>query len=471
MGVTQRLGGKTVLDQISFTVNQGETWAITGNSGSGKSALARSLAGQQFVQGRISYNLPDSFGEHPGIAFIEQQHQFRTLSNTDSFYYQQRYNSFDSEDSLTVAQYLGNAGPDTVRDSLARQWGLADMLDKPLIQLSNGENKRLQLAVALASGPAVMILDSPFTGLDADGRQTLDQLIATIGATGVLVIIVGRFSELPQAVSHLLVLDQGAVVYRGTRTGYEAPPVQSRVVFDQAWAVPVDHDLPDQLVLMEDVTVKYGSRDILQGINWEVRKGQQWSVSGPNGAGKSTLLSLITGDNPQAYANRIWLFGRRRGTGETIWEIKQRIGYVSPELHLSFERSDTAFDVVASGLFDTIGLFRQLSDSQRAATDAILTAMGMAGTSTKRLFQLSLGQQRLILLARALVKRPPLLILDEPCQGLDDEQSLVIKNMIGTFCTATNTTLIYISHYVADIPSGVDHHLRLENGKLVATGR
>ncbi|MET0635028.1 MAG: ATP-binding cassette domain-containing protein [Chitinophagaceae bacterium] len=464
IGLTQKLNNKTVLDHLSFSVRPGECWAITGASGSGKTALARALAGQNFVQGHISYDLPERFGPHPSIAFVEQQHQFRDRSGTANFYYQQRYNSFDAEDSLTVGEYLETVVGSADITALLEPWGLICMSGKPLIQLSNGENKRLQLAIALSGQPAVIILDNPFTGLDTAGRDQLDSLLARIIATGVLVIITTRTSDLPAVVTHLLVLDRGRMIYQGERSGYTPAPIVGVAL--PHLAVPDLPDLPDSIISMKNVSVRYGDKTILENINWEVRKGEMWSVSGPNGAGKSTLLSLITGDNPQVYANDVSLFGRKRGTGETIWEIKKRIGYVSPELHLSFDLSNTALEVTASGLFDTIGLFRQLNEEELRTVKQTLEWMGLSGVERIPMNQLSSGQQRLVLLARAIVKHPPLLILDEPCQGLDDEQSFYIRQIVEKLCESGNTTLIYISHYLADLPRGISHYLRLDRGHI-----
>jgi molybdate transport system ATP-binding protein len=218
---------------------------------------------------------------------------------------------------------------------------------------------------------------------------------------------------------------------------------------------------------MVDTTIRYGEAIILDAINWEVRRGQRWNVSGPNGAGKSTLLSLITADNPQAYANEIWLFDRRRGTGESIWDIKKRIGFVSPELHLYFDRGATAHDVVASGLFDTIGLFRPLNAEQETLVSLWMRLLSLWELRMRRLAQLSTGQQRMIFLARALIKNPPMLILDEPCQGLDDEQTAHFRDLITTLCTVFDTTLIYVSHYRQELPACIDHFLRLEKGAIV----
>ncbi len=218
---------------------------------------------------------------------------------------------------------------------------------------------------------------------------------------------------------------------------------------------------------MENVCIQYGNKRILDNITWAVKRGDCWNISGPNGAGKSTLLSLITPDNPQAYANEIYLFDKKRGKGESIWDIKRRIGYVSPELHLFFEQYNTGYEVIASGLFDTIGLFRQLSEQQAGQVESWIELLQLQKLRQKPLFQLSLGQQRMVLLARALVKNPPVLILDEPCQGLDEAQTGYFKNFIDQLCRQFNTTLLYVSHYEKDIPGCVDKFLRLENGKRV----
>jgi molybdate transport system ATP-binding protein len=215
---------------------------------------------------------------------------------------------------------------------------------------------------------------------------------------------------------------------------------------------------------MIDTTIRYGEHTILQNINWTVRKGERWNVSGPNGAGKSTLLSLITADNPQAYANEIWLFDKRRGTGETIWDIKKKIGFVSPELHLYFDTGATAASVIASGFFDTIGLFRTLNQEQDAAVENWLQLLALQPFRNRRLAQLSTGQQRMVLLARALIKNPPLLILDEPCQGLDEQQTTQLREIVTTLCETFGTTLIYVSHYQQELPACIDHWLKLHKG-------
>jgi molybdate transport system ATP-binding protein len=213
---------------------------------------------------------------------------------------------------------------------------------------------------------------------------------------------------------------------------------------------------------MKAVNIQYGQTTIIQRLDWQVRKGEAWALSGPNGAGKSTLLSLVTADNPQAYAQNLVLFDRKRGSGESIWDIKRRIGYVSPELHLYFKEGGDVFSVVASGLFDTLGLFKKLSDRQAEQVDGCLEVLGLSQIRDRNFQQISSGEQRMVLLARALVKNPPLLILDEPCQGLDVRQIQLIKELINFLINRGETTLVYVSHYASDIPSSVQKELALK---------
>jgi molybdate transport system ATP-binding protein len=220
-------------------------------------------------------------------------------------------------------------------------------------------------------------------------------------------------------------------------------------------------------VQMKDVSIRYGEKNILEGINWEVEKGSCWSLTGHNGAGKSTLLSLITGDNPQAYANDIYLFDRKRGTGESIWEIKQKIGFLSPELHLYFDPYATAFTALASGLFDTIGLFRQMNSFQEKLVQEWLEFLDCSIYSNSLLTSLPSGAQRLILLGRAMIKTPPMLVLDEPCQGLDGPQTAFALKTIDRYCTLYGANLIFVSHYIKDFPHCITHSLQLENGMIV----
>lgn len=466
-----RKGSAIVINDISFTINPGAHLAITGAAGSGKTTLALALAGRIFFSGEISY----AAGLREKIVWVEQEHHFRNLSNTSNFYYQQRFNSMDADDALTVAEYLGQ---DVSGNELLRPFGLGSLLEKPLIQLSNGENKKVQLSKSLLAEPKVLVLDQPFVGLDVNARAFLHERINELAARGMMIILVTHPDEIPACISVVIGLRKDQPLLMQERKAFDEAylltkkePVQFRLNEEllrrlTGSSVPKDFDL---IIKMNGVNVSYGEKKILQDINWEVKPGECWLLSGPNGAGKSTLLSLITADNPQAYANEIYLFDRRRGSGETIWDIKKRIGYLSPELLLFFEHSSSVFDAVASGLFDTIGLFRHVSDEQVQLVYDWLELLGIKKLARKRLNELSAGEQRKALLARALIKNPPLLILDEPCQGLDDETEEELIYLIDIICRKSGATMIYVTHYANKRPGCVERVMKLEMGRMVSS--
>lgn len=469
-----KLNGKNVLEDISLTVNEKECWAITGLSGSGKTTLAHTIAGQHFYTG--SFVFPQQKDLPVRVTVIDQQHRFRNLSNMSDFYYQQRYNSSDAEDAVTVTQALRlSSFQQTLSSGIAPTaipalLHIESLLDKPLIQLSNGENKRLQIAKAILQEPDLLILDNPFTGLDTAGREILNNIITTLVQSGVQIMLITAPRELPDAVTHVAILEKGKLVQAVPRSSYNSTLLQDHEIFsinhqELAGIVQKKHEDFEYAVRMRAVNVAYGDKQILKNIDWEVKKGEHWSISGPNGAGKSTLLSLITGDNAKAYANEIYLFDKRRGSGESIWDIKKKIGYVSPEMHLYFDYTATCFETIASGLFDSIGLFRKLNDEQTAMAQQWIRILRLEGVQQKVLSALSAGEQRLVLLGRALVKNPPLLILDEPCQGLDAEHIQAFKRLVDVICSRFDTTLLYVSHYRDEIPSCVTRFLRIENGE------
>jgi molybdate transport system ATP-binding protein len=233
----------------------------------------------------------------------------------------------------------------------------------------------------------------------------------------------------------------------------------------------VEHDGDRVLVELHGASVSYGNVAILDGVDWTVRAGERWALLGPNGAGKTTLLSLIVGDNPQAYANRIWLFGRRRGSGESIWEVKQQIGWVAPELHLYHPRRITTNDVVCSGFFDTVGLYRRPSPQQRHRATRWMENLGISELAGLPMDEISEGEQRLVLIARALVKEPLLLVLDEPCQGLDEQHRDMVVQTIEALGSTPDTSIIYVTHDRDALPRNLTHMLKLDQGRVVTRGR
>lgn len=490
---TVRFLNSTLFKNLNFKLNKGENWALIGPSGSGKSALLQTIAGRFNVTGgtitwhfedELLTKLPTADGisaKTKLIALVEPRHHFRNLSNTTDFYYQQRYNSFDSEDALTVDDYLMvvNSAPHAntwwTPAKVLNLLNLQQLRDKQLIKLSNGETKRLMLAAALLKNPVLLLLDNPLTGLDVKTRQEFNGIIEQITASGINLIIATSAHEIPAAITHVAVLNNGAIIHECTKANFNPDQFNQEVTdnIDTAELSALLNlngaSIPyNQIVKMDKVHIQYGNKVILDDINWEIKPGERWALLGPNGAGKSTLLSLINGDNPQAYANHIILFDKKRGTGESIWDIKKKIGFVSPELHQYFPTDNSCLQVIESGYYDTLGLFRPSNKERAAIALRWMKTLEIDQYARTLLKNIPASAQRLCLLARALIKNPSLLIFDEPCQGMDDHQQLHFKKLVDTLCSISNVTLIYVTHYQHEIPNSVDKVLNLDKGKVVS---
>ena len=437
--VSVSLGAKPVVSAISFQILSGQKTAIVGPMGSGKTSLAKALAGRLFRTGEVFFS-SRNLDKRAYVMLVEQQHQFKNRSNLSEFYLQQRFNSSDCEDAYTVEEEL--AGLEL--GDWVSIFELEGLLKRPLIQLSNGENKRLQIVKSLAYQPDWLILDNPYVGLDVNGREILSKGLLSLESKGIQFILVSSPGDVPDFINQVI----------------ELPSAQDAPSKPAPLLRPLDRF--ETAVKMEKVQIKYGSKTILSDFSWKVKRGERWAIKGPNGAGKSTLISLITADNPQAYSQDITLFDRKRGTGESIWDIKRKIGYLSPELHLYFKEGGSCFSVVASGLFDTLGLFKRLSEEQTAQVNHWMQVMGIAHLKERSFLQISGGEQRMVLITRALVKNPELLILDEPCQGLDRVQTEHLKSVLDYLAENSEMTLLYVSHYDRDIPSCVNQLLELK---------
>ncbi len=438
----------------------GEIWAITGASESGHSDFLRRFMSRNSV-------------------WISYKHPFRNLSNTTELYYQQRFNSCDSEDSMTVSEYLDAASqghdlPDRLVGHIRHVLQLEPLMGEQLIKLSNGETRKVLIAEAWTKQPEMLLLDHPLTGLDVASRSSFNGILKEIAASGRTILMASGPYDIPDAASHVVVMRSGEVVEVCERERFD--PAKFNLVRD----IVIDTDLLEillanrnkttfhKIISMSHVSISYDGRRILNDIDWEVLPGQRWALTGPNGAGKSTLLSLVMADNPQAYANDIILFDRKRGSGESIWDIKRETGFVSPEFYQYFPMEAQCIHVIESGFFDTVGLFRP----SRPELEAIcLQWMKLFHIETYGMRSFSMvppDVQRLCLLARALVKNPSLLVLDEPTQGLDTSQQKFFVRLIDEICGLCEVTMIYVSHYREHIPSCVNRELKLENGGRIS---
>ncbi|WKN45759.1 ATP-binding cassette domain-containing protein [Tunicatimonas pelagia] len=469
-----KIRSKVVLRNVSFTISEGEAWAVTGPSGSGKTTLANVIRQRQpLSSGKLTSHLSPT----ERVVMVEQQHTYRNQTDNSSTYYQARFDSMDSVDFPSVEEELWISVTMPKNEEIDRVLQLLQISHlrySRLIQLSNGENKRFQLAKALLQQPKVLILDSPFIGLDQQARKVLHRIINQLISEQITIVLITTPSEIPNRIMYVLELQENHSAQTYSRASFLAQ--QPKQITSVATETGIHRQLLARLsteadtsfevaIRMHNVSIRYGGKTILDGVNWQVNRGDKWALSGPNGAGKSTLLSLINGDNPQAYANQIYLFDRKKGSGESIWDIKRRIGYVSPELHLYFNRRLSCFEAVASGLTDTLISDKNISTEQKATVAQWLNVFGLPSQQDNPLMALPLSEQRLVLLARALVKNPPVLLLDEPCQGLDTQQTQKFNAIVDTICQHFDKTLIYVSHYEQDIPTCVNQRLFLEKGK------
>lgn len=462
--ITVKLQGNILLDGISFSLQSTQHLAIVGASGSGKTTLAKVICGKGFHHGIVE------FANKPSINFVEQHYHFKTRSNTQDFYYQQRYNSFDNNDALTVAEELRLISTDETKiNALLSELQLDHRKQSPLLHLSSGEHKRFQLIKSLLSNAGILILDEPFVGLDINSRKKLNSILSTVAASGIQIICITDVNEIPDCITDIAYLEKAKLKQFITKEAFKLSKENLLADYEPVYAFPALANKEEKpfsnVVRMENVSIAYGEKKVLDNINWQVKQGERWLLKGHNGAGKSTLLSLIYGDNPQAYANAIYLFDKKKGSGESIWEIKKNIGYVSPELQWYFDTNTTVYHAIGSGFFDTVGLFRKLTVEQHRILEQWLDLLRLSHVTHKPLSSISASEQRLTLLLRALVKDPPLLLLDEPCQGLDEKQAIHFVQLIDDLCIQLNKTLIYISHYEHEIPSCIDKVIELNEGK------
>ena len=483
--VRVKKGLNTVLRDVNLKMKKGECVAVVGTAGSGKTTLG------QVASGLIKPN-EGQVKMTPGMSayFVAQQDDFFNKTKLNLTYYSQRYEYSDANDAIPLVGGWLNEMADSMdgadrKEDVFRMMNIEPLLSRNLMQLSNGERKRTQIALSLLSNAHLYVLDQPFLGLDTATRVVLRDTLRTLKEKGISLLIICGAREVPDFADRVLSLDAGVFTEEMPTAAYierERSKKEEDFHLDET-ELPLLYEHPEYgfVVRMRNVHVTMGGETLLSDINWEVKDHERWLLSGHNGSGKSTLLSLITADNPQAYANDIALFGKQRGSGESIWEIKKKIGFVSPELHLYVLRQtklvnssrSSMFDLpcmhaLVSGFNDQIGFSSEPTNYEVNVAQAWLSALHLDYLANKNFCEISLGEQRMVLLIRALLKNPPLLILDEPCQGIDYEQSRRIVNMLDAICSKLNNTLIYVSHSPDEIPTCITHRLELKNGRQVS---
>jgi len=470
-------------------VARGEQWAVVGLTGSGKSALLRAICGEvPTCAGTIEYGLDGrslregEFSERDIEMVSVDEH--RLLVATAMDYHQARWSPVEGRKTTTVRHLLGGRQRRHRWPEIASQLNIGTLIGRPIASLSNGEMRKVLLARALLATPKLLILDNPFAGLDRQARRQLRSILHQLMGEGTSVLLAtSRLDEIPGRITHVLYLEAGRAALQGRKRAVlaspqirplqtaERVPPPPRLEWRRPGRLRGRQDEGQPLVEINQARVTYGTVEVLRGVTWTVRAGQNWTLVGPNGSGKSTLISLITADNPQSYANDLRLFGIRRGSGESIWEIKERIGWLSPELQYHYYGGVSCYEVVCSGLYDTVGLYREQSRREARAVRRWMGNLQVQAWADTPFAELSDGQQRLVLLARALVKEPPLLIFDEPCQGLDPVHRRRVLGFIDQVARQSHTTVIYVTHHSDEIPAAFGHELRLREGRVTRCGK
>ena len=460
-------------EPLNLQIGVGEQLAVVGANGARKSLLIDTLTGRYpLLMNEVKYHFSSSESN-----FVSDNIQYLTFRDSygeadGSYYYQQRWNAHDLDELPLVRDLLPVGGDDKHRQALYELFELEPILDKRIVLLSSGELRKFQLTKALLRNPKMLILDNPFIGLDVKTRgllhRLLKKLIESIGLQVILVL--SNPDEIPGFVTHVVPVVQRVCGTKVTLEEYLAgcksfpSPVLPEEKRQRIMNLPNQPSFCREglVVELKKVSVRYGERVLLKDLDWTVKCGERWALTGENGSGKSTLLSLVCADNPQSYACNISLFGRKRGSGESIWEIKKQIGYVSPEMHRAYLKNLPAIDIVASGLYDSIGLYKKTQEKDRAVCEWWMDIFGISDLKERSFLQLSSGEQRMVLLARAFVKDPELLILDEPLHGLDRYHHRLVKDIIEAFCARKNKTLIMVTHYQEELPDGMTHTLHLK---------
>lgn len=511
--ITVRLLQRLMFQDTSWRIHTDEHWAILGPNGAGKSTFVRALWGGVLLQkGRILLHFSDTesgsraLAPREMIGYVSFETHQRLMEQEEMMEDLRAY--ADKRDEITTARdvvYSGilaarklNAEDEARCAKIAALLEIHPLLGRNITSLSTGEMRKILIARALIKAPKLLILDEPFDGLDEEANRSLSGSIDKLMAGPVpirVILVVHRLEEIAPHISHVLLIKEGRILMQGPKDEvltsenisrlYGCPLYLAkecgkyRVFFKEHGssfksALPMagskhSDDVPEILIEMEDTTVRYGGQPVLDQLNWMMKRGENWAIFGPNGSGKSTILKLILGENLQGYSNKVFLFGRQKGTGETLWEIKKKIGVVSSELQIKYRKKMNAYDVIASGFHDSIGLYQYPTPEQKKVVDQWIGILHIEDIACQNFDHLSYGQKRMILIARAMVKSPLLLIADEPCHGLDipnRKRVLDIIERIGR----TETNLLYVTNLQEEIPDCITHILLLQKGKVLKQG-
>ncbi len=511
---------RVYIKNLSWTFKSGETWLVTGPNGGGKADFIKALSGayeitpnnpsiEEEKEGKIPPLYSNVFNNNVALVSLEaaaalieeerQRDESEILGREDIGRTGRQY----------ICEVLGGSSrknaplpPIAARlESLpqVKLCGIQNVLDRGLRYMSTGEIRRTLLCRALLSNCKLLILSDPFAGLDVESRGILLDFFSTIVSRQEkvlsdspfpsIILSMERYHEIPSSINRVLEFSHGKISFVGKRDEYEKNLKERqkekealRSKQKEEFLVALEKirlssdaltndinssPVPDSLIKFENVNVGWGDHKVLVNLNWEVKKGKHWLIRGPNGSGKTTILELITGDNMQVFRENISLFGKRRGSGETIWDIKRQLGIVSYRLHVEYRMvgGTDLENVIISGFHDSIGLYEQPSDFEIASADQWLNLAGFKGREHEAFSSLSYGEQRAILIIRAAVKQPRVLILDEPCHGLDENYREKILDLLEKVASTGTTTLLHVTHDPSEVLECEKNILNLQPGQ------
>ncbi|CAE6921869.1 ATPase component photorepair protein PhrA [Vibrio sp. B1REV9] len=446
----------------NWNIEPGQSWAIFSADGEIGSILGDLLCGElKPNSGEIKLN----GGHVEQVSLSEQQRLLEREIENDETDFLDRIDQGSSVYKLIMEA----CQDDTLTHELMHDLDLAHLADSGFRVLSTGETRRVMLARALALKPNLILLDNPFTGLDIHHRASLAAYLHKLSKSVQILVTFSRETDMPDWIDNIALFNTGKLESVMDRKRWDAHPIiaqiqsQSNKQTEEVMTLIRQHQhsthFDNPIFEIKSGRVEYTDKTIFTDLNWRIDKGQHWQVKGPNGCGKSTLLGLIFGDHPQCYSNDIHIFGKKRGTGESIWEIKQHIGMVSSALHLQYRVNCSALEVIISGFYDSIGLYSQPTKKEITVAKEWLAILHMEQYEKTPFKQLEYGQQRLLLIARAIVKQPTMLILDEPYQGLDYLGRILVKNTLELIAKENLSQLLYVSHYQEDGLESIQNYL------------